>query len=57
MEITKLKLYPSALSENYDIEQTLEEKLNDVNSFKNIDTNIRKVTAEFNDIYHNLEMI
>ena len=36
------RLYPSAPLENKDIEQRLEKKLNDVNSFNNSINNIKK---------------
>ena len=36
------RLYPSAPLENNDLEQKLEEKLNDVNSFNNHINNIKK---------------
>ena len=43
------RLYPSAPSENIDIEQRLEKKINDVNSFKNSVNNIREMITYFKD--------
>ena len=41
------RLYPSAPLENVDLEQRLEKKLNDVNSFKNHTNNIKEMITYF----------
>ena len=38
--------------ENYDLEQTLDKKLNDVNSFNNHISNIKEMIAYFKDNNH-----
>ena len=43
------RLYPSAPLENIELEQRLERKLNDVNSFNNSINNIKKMTTYFKD--------
>ena len=43
------KLYPSAPYENIDLEQRLEKKLNDVNSFNNLINNIKEMITYFKD--------
>ena len=42
MEQKSDRLYPSAPLENIDLEQRLQKKINDVNSFKNSINNIKK---------------
>ena len=49
METKRDRLYPSAPLENIDIEQRLEKKLNDVNSFKNHINNIKEMITFFID--------
>ena len=45
MEAKTDRLYPSAPLENFDLQQRLEKKLNDVNSFNNsINNIIEKIT-------------
>ena len=47
------KLYPSApLLENIDLEQRLEKKINDVNSFNNSINNIKEMITYFKDKNH-----
>ena len=47
------RLYPSApLEKDIDLEQGLEEKLNDVNSFNNHINNIKEVISYFKDKNH-----
>ena len=43
------RLYPSAPLENFDLEQRLEKKLNDVNSFKNHINNNKEMIAYFKE--------
>ena len=44
-----MRLYPSAPLEDIDLEQRLEKKLNDVNSFNNHINNIKKMITYFKD--------
>ena len=46
------RLYPSAPLENVDLEQRLEKKVNDVNSFNNHITNIKELITYFKDKNH-----
>ena len=46
------RLYPSAPLENIDLEQTLETKLNDVNSFNDSISNIKEMITYFKDKNH-----
>ena len=46
------RLYPTAPLENIDLEQRLEKKLNDVNSFNNHINNIKKMINYFKDKNH-----
>ena len=48
-------LYPYALIENNDLEQRLEKKLNDVNSFNNSINNKREMITYFKDKNHKSE--
>ena len=41
------RLYPSAPLENVDLEQRLEKKINDVNSFNNHINNIKEMITHF----------
>ena len=43
------RLYPSAPFENIDLEQRLEKKLNNVNSFNNHINNIKEMITYFKD--------
>ena len=43
------RLYPTAPLENIDLEQRLEKKLNDVNSFNNHINNIKEMITYFKD--------
>ena len=43
------RLYPSAPLENINLEQILEKKLNDVNSFNNHINDIKEMIAYFKD--------
>ena len=43
------RLYPSAPFENNDLEQRLEKKINDVNSFNNHINNIKEMITYFKD--------
>ena len=43
------RIYPSAASENIDLEQRLEKKLNDVNSFNNHINDFKEMITYFND--------
>ena len=52
MEQKKDRLYPSAPLENNDLEQQLEKKLNDANSFINHISNIKKMIACFKEKKH-----
>ena len=49
MEVKTDKLYPSAPLENIDLEQRLEKKLIDVNSFNNSINNIKEMITYFKD--------
>ena len=50
MEQKTDKIYPSApLLENIDLEKRLQEKINDVNSFKNHVNNIKEMITYFKD--------
>ena len=49
MEIKCDRLYPSAPLENIDLEQRLEKKLNDANSFNNSNNNIKEMITYFKD--------
>ena len=46
------RLYPSAPLENTDLEQRLEKKLNDVNSFNNSISNIKEMISYFKNKNH-----
>ena len=46
------RLYPSELLENIDLEQRLEKKLNDVNSFNDHISNIKEMITYFKDKNH-----
>ena len=46
------RLYPTAPLEIFDLEQRLEKKINDVNSFKNHVNNIKEMIAYFKDKNH-----
>ena len=46
------RLYPSAPLEKIDLEQRLEKKINDVNSFNNSINNIKEMTSYFKNINH-----
>ena len=46
------RLYPSAPLENIDLEQRLEKKINDVNSFNNHISNIKEMITYFTDRNH-----
>ena len=52
MEQKSDRLYPSAPLENIDLEQRLEKKINDVNSFKNSNDNIKEMIAYFKHKNH-----
>ena len=52
MQQKATKLYPSAPLENNDLEQRLEKKLNDVNSFKNSIINNKELITSFEDKNH-----
>ena len=49
MEAKTDRLYPSAPIENNDLEQRLEKKLNDVNTFNNHINNIKEMNTYFKD--------
>ena len=49
MEVKTERLYPSAPLENIDLEQRLEKKFNDVNSFNNSINNIKEMITFFKD--------
>ena len=49
MERNTDRLYPSAPLENKNLEQRIEKKLNDVNSFINHINNIKEVITYFKD--------
>ena len=49
MEAKTDRLYPSAPLENIDLEQRLEKKINDVNSFNNHINNIKEMITYFKD--------
>ena len=54
MEQKTQKLYPSApLLENIELEQRLEKKLNDVNSFNNSINKIKEMITSFKDKNNN----
>ena len=44
------RLYPSSPLENVDLEQRLEKKINDVNSFNSSIKNIKEMISYFKDI-------
>ena len=53
MDQKRNKLYPSApLLENFDLEQKLEKKINDVNSFNNHINNLKELISYFKDKNH-----
>ena len=53
MDQKKHRLYPTApFLENIDLEQRLEKKLNDVNSFNNPMNNIKEMITYFKDKNH-----
>ena len=52
MEAKTDRVYPSAPSENNDLEQRLEKKINDVNSFNNHINNIKEMITYFKDKNH-----
>ena len=52
MEPKGERLYPSAPLENIDLEQRLEKKINDVNSFNNSINNIKEMITNFKDKNH-----
>ena len=52
MEVKTDRLYPSAPLENIDLEQRLEKKLNDVNSFNNSINDIKEMITYFEDKNH-----
>ena len=52
MEAKTDRLYPSAPLENIDLEQRLEKKINDVDSFNNSTNNIKEVITYFKDKNH-----
>ena len=54
MEKTTDRLHPSAPLEKDDLEQRLEKKLNDVNSFKNSINNIKEMITIFKDKNHKI---
>ena len=43
------RLYPSAPLENFELEQRLEKKLNDVNTFNNHINNVKEMITYFED--------
>ena len=49
MEAKTYRLYPSAPLENIDLEQRLEKKINDVNSFNNSINNNKEMITYFKD--------
>ena len=49
------RLYPSAPSENIDLEQGLEKKINDVNSFNNSINNVKEMITYLKDKNHKSE--
>ena len=49
MEQRTDRLYPSAPLETFDLEQRLENKLNDLNSFNNAIKNIKEMITYFKD--------
>ena len=53
MEVKTDRLYPSAPSENNDLQQRIETKINDVNSFNNHINNIKKMITCFKDKNNN----
>ena len=50
MEAKTDRLYPSAPLQNIDLEQRLEKKLNNVNSFNNSINNIKEMITYFKDL-------
>ena len=52
MEAKTDRLYPSAPLENFVLEQRLEKKINDVNSFNNSINNIKEMITYFKDKNH-----
>ena len=52
MEAKTDKLYPTATLENTDLEQRLEKKINDVNSFNNHINNIKEMITYFKNKNH-----
>ena len=52
MEAKTDRLYPSATLENIDLEQRLEKKNNDVNSFNNHINNVKEMITYFKDKNH-----
>ena len=55
MEQKTERLYPSAPLENIDLEQKVEKKLNNVNSFPNHIDNIKEMITYFKDKNHKLK--
>ena len=51
------RLYPSAPLENIDLQQRLEKKINDVNSFINHVNNIKELITYFKDKNHKSKKI
>ena len=49
MEVKTDRLYPSAPLEKIDLEQSLEKRINDFNSFKNHINNIKEMITYFRD--------
>ena len=49
MEAKTDRLYPSAPLENIDLEQNIEKKMNDVNSFNNLINNIKEMITYSKD--------
>ena len=49
------RLYPTAPLENIDLEQRLEKKINDVNSFNNHINNIKEMITYFKEKNHKSE--
>ena len=52
MATLTLKLYPSAPIEKDDLEERIEKKLNDVNSFNNHNSIIKEMITYFKDKNH-----
>ena len=57
MEQKTKRLYPSATLETIDLEQRLEKKLNDVNSFNNHIDNIKEMITYFQNHKINIKII